>query len=194
MFREFLVFGGLEHGRREGAQVIEEILLQTLAVKRRQTDDERLGEILTHPLFQLQPVAAVSRKAFGVRRIVFVLAAAVGVYGDAGDQHHLFGGNLLQIFPGCCHHGQVGRRVRIGQEHGRRHPRIDAQIGAGAVLRRHILAVADRRKPVAGHQVATHKAGGPHQKIAVHTLRPISTYSYRMHYNRLPHKKQRPAL
>ena len=167
--RQFGVLIRLEHGRRDGAQVIQEVLFEPPAIQGGQAQDQRAGEILPHPAFQLQAVAPVGRKAFFTGFVGLVPAAAVGIDRDAGNEHHRPGGDAAQILPRGAHDGQVGLRVGVGQKHRRRDPCIHTEIGAGAVGLRHIAAVAGGGKGMACQQVAPHKAGGTHQKIVCHT-------------------------
>ena len=159
-------------------QVKEEVFPDAGAVQCGQAHNERVGEVLAHPALQLQTVFAVGGQTFGVLRgAVLIDAAAVCQHGNAGNQDKSFGRDLADILPRGAHDGKVGLRVGVGQEHGRRHARVDTEVRAGAVLRGYVTAVAFRGEGMFGQQVAPHKPGGADEQVTGHSNSPLHIYT-----------------
>ena len=159
-------------------QVKEEVFPDAGAVQCGQAHNERVGEVLAHPALQLQTVFAVGGQSFGVLRgAVLIDAAAVCQHGNAGNQDKSFGRDLADILPRGAHDGKVGLRVGVGQEHGRRHARVDTEVRAGAVLRGYVTAVACRGEGMFGQQIAPHKPGGADEQVTGHSNSPLHIYT-----------------
>ena len=190
--RQLGIFLRAQHGRCDSVQVKEEVFLQPRAVERRQTDDEGLGEILAHPVFQLQAVFAVGGQSVRQGGIVLIFAAAVRPDGDGGDQHQLLRRDPAQVFPRGTHDGKVCLRVSVGQKHGGGHPGVDTKLRPGAVLRGNIAAVAGCGKCMLCRQIAPHEPCGADKQINGHGSFPFA-HLYKIHYSVSQRKKQRPA-
>ena len=131
--------------------------------------------ILPRPFFQLQTVCAIGGQPLACRIVGFGFSAAVGIHGNAGDQHCFFSVDPAQIFPRSLHHSQIGRRVAIGQKHGRRHTCIHHQA---------VIIAAERLGNIGGMQglikgmlcqkIGSHKACRAHQDLLFHDPLPTS--------------------
>ncbi len=112
------------------------------------------GEVLAHPAPNCRRFCRRRAELQCPARAVLIDAAAVCQHGNAGNQDKSFGRDLADILPRAAHDGKVGLRVGVGQEHGRRHARVDTEVRAGAVLRGYVTAVAFRGEGMFGQQVA----------------------------------------
>ena len=137
-------------------QIIEKILFQSPAVKRRQTNDCDGCMILPHPLLQLKAVPSVCR--FRIRYGSLILSAAVTEHRDRGDQHHTLRTDHAQILTRCLHDLQILLRCGIGKKHGCRNACIDTAFRPAPVIFLHIRGMTLCRKRMQLPEIAADKA------------------------------------